>query len=105
MRPSGSKAWVQRIVIDGRRKDLGLGGYPAVSLKAAREKTLSNRNSVATGGNPVAAKRKAALPTFDEMSSKYLAIYATRWKNPKTSQNFMQTLERYAPSHPRGECG
>ena len=96
VRPSGSKAWVQRIVIDGKRKDLGLGGFPTISLKAAREKSLANRNDVATGGNPVAAKGKAALPTFDEMSAKYLSINATRWKNPKTAQNFMQTLERYA---------
>ena len=29
---SGSKSWVQRITIDGRRRDIGLGGYPAVSL-------------------------------------------------------------------------
>ena len=29
---AGSKSWVQRIVIDGRRRDIGLGGLPAVSL-------------------------------------------------------------------------
>ena len=96
VRPSGSKAWVQRIVIDGKRKDIGLGGFPAIGLKDAREKALANRNNVATGGNPVAAKRKATLPTFDEMSMKYLATNAPRWKNTKTSQNFKQTLERYA---------
>ena len=33
--PSGSKSWVQRIVIDGRRRDMGLGPYPAVSLARA----------------------------------------------------------------------
>ncbi len=96
VRSSGSRAWVQRIVIDGKRKDIGLGGFPAVSLKAARGKALANLNSVAAGGNPVAERRKAELPTFDEISRKYLATNAPRWKNPKTSQNFKQTLERYA---------
>ena len=33
--PSGTKSWVQRIVIGGRRRDLGLGSYPAVSLAQA----------------------------------------------------------------------
>ena len=25
--PGGSKSWIQRITIDGRRHDIGLGGY------------------------------------------------------------------------------
>ncbi len=29
----GSKSWVQRLTIDGSRRDIGLGGYPAVSAK------------------------------------------------------------------------
>ena len=33
---SGSKSWVQRIVVRGRRRDIGLGPYPAVSLPRAR---------------------------------------------------------------------
>ncbi len=35
---SGARRWVQRIVIRGRRRNLGLGGWPLVSLKEAREK-------------------------------------------------------------------
>ena len=30
--PSRGKSWVQRLTIEGKRKDLGLGPYPAVSL-------------------------------------------------------------------------
>ena len=33
---SGRKSWVQRIVVYGRRRDIGLGPYPAVSLARAR---------------------------------------------------------------------
>jgi hypothetical protein len=36
--PKGSKSWVQRIVINGRRRDIGLGSYPTISLARAREK-------------------------------------------------------------------
>ena len=29
---TGGKSWVLRTTVDGRRRDIGLGGYPAVSL-------------------------------------------------------------------------
>ncbi len=29
--PAGTKQWVQRLTIDGRRHDLGLGGFPLVT--------------------------------------------------------------------------
>ncbi len=41
--PSGARSWVQRIVIQGRRRELGLGGYPLVSLSEAREVAFANR--------------------------------------------------------------
>ena len=41
--PGGSKQWVQRLVIRGRRHDLGLGGWPLVSLLEARETAFENR--------------------------------------------------------------
>ena len=47
-----SKSWVQRIVIHGRRRDLGLGGYPKVSLAEARKLALDNRRIARAGGDP-----------------------------------------------------
>ena len=38
--PSGARCWVQRLVIGGRRRELGLGGFPLVSLAEAREAAL-----------------------------------------------------------------
>ena len=43
----GSKSWIQRITIDGKRKEIGLGGFPAVSLAKARELSMGNRAAVA----------------------------------------------------------
>ena len=34
--PGGSKSWIQRLTIEGRRHDLGLGGFPLVTLAEAR---------------------------------------------------------------------
>ena len=60
--PSGSKSWVQRIVIQGRRRDVGLGPYPAVSLAIARSVAQTNRSAVAEGRDPVAESGRRGKP-------------------------------------------
>ena len=56
--PSARKTWVQRLTIEGKRKDLGLGPYPTVSLAEARKKAQDNLSLVNSGGNPLAAKQE-----------------------------------------------
>ena len=51
--PSGSKQWVQRLVILGKRRDIGLGGYPLVTLAEARDKAFANRKLARAGGDPM----------------------------------------------------
>ena len=55
---SGARCWVQRLTIQGRRRELGLGGFPVVSLAEVREQALANRKLVRKGGDPLAEKRK-----------------------------------------------
>ena len=43
VRPTGSRGWIQRLTIRGRRTEVGLGGFPLVSLKEAREKAFADR--------------------------------------------------------------
>ena len=62
--PGGSKSWIQRVTIDGRRRDIGLGGWPVVSLAKARKRAFANRVAIADGLDPLAEKRKARTPTF-----------------------------------------
>lgn len=64
--PGGSKSWVQRLAIKGKRHDLGLGGYPLVTLVEARQFAFENRRMVQRGGDPLAEKRRAKVPTFWE---------------------------------------
>ena len=44
--PSGTKSWVQRIEINEKRRDIGLGSYPTVSLAQARSLAAANRSAV-----------------------------------------------------------
>jgi hypothetical protein len=47
---SGSKRWVQRIVVRGKRTEIGLGSATLVSLAEAREVALENRKLARAGG-------------------------------------------------------
>ena len=96
VRPTGSKAWVQRVVIDGRRRDVGLGGFPDVSLAKARERATANRSAIADGRDPQAEKRQPTLPTFREAAELHIESNAVRWKNPKEAINWHGSLSMYA---------
>ena len=61
---TGNRSWVQRVTIDGRRRDIGLGGYPAVSLKQARRQATLNREAIADGRDPLAERRRLISPHF-----------------------------------------
>ena len=105
--PSGSKSWVQRIVIHGRRRDIGLGPYPAVSLARAREIARDNRSAVAQGRDPVAEKREArqaglrrarSIPTFAEAAARVIELRRPTWSNARHTAQWENTLAAYA--HP-----
>ena len=94
--PGGSKGWMLRATIDGRRRDIGLGGYPAVSLAKARQFADAHRLAVAEGRDPLAEKRRAKMPTFAEAAAKVHEVNLPRWKNGKHTAQWLSTLERYA---------
>ena len=97
---SGSRSWVQRISIDGRRREIGLGSFPAIGLAQARGLAAANRTAVAEGRDPLAekreAKRKAAIPTFREAARQTFEANRPRWRNGKHTVSWWQTLERHA---------
>jgi integrase len=70
---TGRKKWVLRYQVAGVRKDKGLGAYPAVGLKDARERVTEARKLIARGVDPIeadkAAKKAAKpTPTFKEIA-------------------------------------
>ena len=94
------KTWVQRLTIEGRRTDLGLGPYPAVSLARAREKAQENLSLVKSGDNPLAVKqeaaRLAAIPTFEALARQHIAKNLHSWKNNKHRAQWLSILQTYA---------
>lgn len=51
--PGGSRFWIQPVMIRGRRRELGLGSYPIVSLAEAREQALDNKRLIRAGRDPL----------------------------------------------------
>jgi integrase len=95
---SGSRQWVQRISILGKRHEIGLGSPPAVSLAVARKLALENKGKAMQGGNPLAAKRAASFKplTFAECVDTYAAIKLTEFRSKRHRQNWLSSIERLA---------
>ena len=93
---SKAKSWVLRITVDGRRRDIGLGGWPDVSLAVARRKAGEYRAAVADGRDPVAEKRRADTPTFREAARKVYDANRPRWRSDRHTARWWRSLENHA---------
>ena len=94
--PGGSKSWVQRLVVAGKRRDIGLGGFPLVTLAEARDQAFENRRLARRGGDPLVEKRRSRTPTFAEAAVKTYQTNRPRWRSRKTVRIWLQQLERHA---------
>ena len=96
VKPSGSRSWVQRVVIDGRRHNIGLGSFPVVSLEKARRRAFENRVKVADGENPLLDKRRAVMPTFKAAAESAHITLTPTFKSDQHTKDWMRILEKYA---------
>lgn len=96
--PSGSRQWVQRITIRGKRQEIGLGSPPAVSLAAARKLALDNKGAAMLGGDPLAERRAAKVRplTFAECVNAYSEAKLGEFKSDKHRKQWLSSLERLA---------
>ena len=93
---SGTRSWIQRLVIRGRRSELGLGSVALVSLAEAREQARANRKLARQGGDPLAKKRRAqGIPSFAEAAVTVIEQKQGGWRDPTCSWAWMSSLERY----------
>lgn len=99
------RSWVLRVTVGSRRREIGLGAFPEVTLAKAHEKARAVREQIAQGVDPVqqreaAARRlkatQASAKTFDQCVSSYIAAHAPTWSNAKHRQQWENTLGTYA---------
>ncbi len=54
---TGAKRWILRTMVQGKRRDLGLGGLRTTTLAEARQKAQACRTIARAGGDPTRALR------------------------------------------------
>ena len=90
-----SKTWAQRLHIDGRAVNIGLGAYPLVTLADARRAALENRRVTLQGKDPRASD--AGAPTFAEAARHVIRLRRASWRRgSKSEAQWKASLETYA---------
>ena len=102
---SGARSWVIRITVGTKRREIGLGAYPAVTLAMAHQKARDMREMAGQGVDPIESKKalKSALKaeqakaiTFQQAAEAYIKAIESEWRNPKSSKQWSASLETYA---------
>jgi integrase len=105
---SVTKAWLLRYTAaSGKRREMGLGAFPGVSLSDARLAAERARKLLQAGVDPIEARKReraaaaveaAQAMTFRQASEAYMKGQAGRWKSEKHAKLWASSLEAYA--HP-----
>jgi len=117
VKPSGARSWVLRVQVDGRRRDIGLGGYREVkigqrsaigddvpleqrgqlTLSEVRELAVRLRNVAKSGRDPAAERRRDRKPppSFKDAAIAAHKALAPTWSD-KTGDAFLASLQEHA---------
>ncbi|WP_089725868.1 tyrosine-type recombinase/integrase [Candidatus Thiosymbion oneisti] len=94
---TGTRKWCLRYTIDGKRREMGLGGFSDVSLAEARNLAAKYRKQAKAGIDPIEARRNARnRPTFTTCAARYIRTHRRGWKNTEHAHQWVRTLKTYA---------
>ena len=101
----GAGKWVLRYVSPEtkKRRDMGLGRYPAVSLAEARNLAVAKRSMIASGVDPLEEKRnherelaaREAEITFEQAAHQVFNDISGSFRNAKHKSQWLSTLDDY----------
>jgi integrase len=103
----GTKSWVFRYMIDGKRQQMGLGALHTVNLSEARARAREHRQTILDGKDPLELKREAIIArklakvrhkTFQECAAEYInaKVTDTAMRSDTHRKQWRETLEQYA---------
>jgi integrase len=102
---TGARSWIFRFQLDGRRREMGLGPFPEISLAVARDLAAEKRALAKAGRDPIAerdAQRarqrldEGRTVKWDQAVDQFLADHESTWRNPKHRGQWRATLATYA---------
>jgi len=92
---SGSRSWILRTRVHGKKRDIGLGGLATRSLAEARRESAEMRKQARLGGDPLSLRRKIT-PTFEEAAHQvWKEQVEPTAKNAKHKAQWINTLRDY----------
>ena len=103
--PAGSRSWIFRYSLAGKRREMGLGPYPAISLAEARNCATEARSLAKRGMDPIDARNvlrahrrleESRSITWDQAVEQFLSTHERTWRNAKHRQQWRNTLTGYA---------
>jgi len=103
--PGGGRSWILRATVGAKRRDIGLGGYPSVTLQQARDKARTARDQIREGIDPVDERRKARdslmaaqanMLTFEQAARRCHKAKVPEFRNSKHGDDWINSLERHA---------
>ena len=98
-------SWILRATVGNKRRDMGLGGYPDVTLAGAYDAARKAREKIKEGTDPILSRKQAqsalitaqlAEVTFDKCATAYIDAHGDTWRNPKHRAQWTNTLATYA---------
>ena len=99
----GGKRWIQRVSIDGKQRNIGLGGWPRVGLAEAREAALANLQSIRRGQDPIALKQRAreeaqrpVAPAFRQAAERVIELRRPTWSSDRHANQWTESLTNHA---------
>ena len=99
----GGKRWVQRVSIDGKQRNIGLGGWPRVGLAEAREAAQANLQAIRQGQDPIALKQQAreeaqqpVAPTFRQAAERVIELRRPTWSSHRHAKQWTESLTNHA---------
>ncbi len=105
IKASGARSWILRVKIGTKRRDMGLGPYPGVTLAQAREKARQAREQIEQGQDPILERERAqsqlraeqaSAVTFEEAAHALIKSKTPEWRSAKHAAQWASTLEKYA---------
>lgn len=93
---TGSKSWILRTMLHGKRREFGLGSLSAVSPAEAREKAREMKKKARQGIDPRNSLKKRGTPTFAEVANEVLEVRKAGWRSEGHAERWIASLEAYA---------
>jgi integrase len=95
--PSGSRRWVLRVTISGKRHNRGLGPYPLIMLDAARDSAIDMRRAAREGRDLARERRQQAAraTTFRQAFDAFFELKRQGLSNAKHLAQWPATMETY----------